>query len=103
MCQAIAGCIQFFFNHDTMHPDWSIVLYDKTPGGAGHVRRLYDREVLRNVFHYTYQMLNNCTCGGDDKDSSCYACLRNYYNQKYHDRLSRGKAIRYLEQVLEFD
>lgn len=99
----IAGCIQFYFNRDTMHPNWSVVLYDKTPGGAGHVRRLYDQEVLCNVIRCTYNMLNSCNCGGDDKDASCYACLRNYYNQRYHDRLSRGKAIRYLEQVLGSD
>lgn len=96
----IAGCIQFFFNRDTMRPNWSIVLYDRTPGGAGHVRRLFDRNVLANVFQYTLQMLNQCTCGGDDKDASCYTCLRNYYNQKYHDRLSRGKAMSFLQNVL---
>ena len=96
----IAGCIQYYFNHDTMHPNWSIVLYDKTPGGAGHVRRLYNQDVLQNVFHFTYKKLDSCICGGDDKDASCYMCLRNYYNQKYHDRLSRGKAMSYLEKVL---
>ena len=95
----IAGCIQYFYNRDMKHPNWSIVLYDKTPGGAGHVRRLYDKEVLKQVFHYTFRMLNDCTCGGDDKDASCYACLRNYYNQKYHDRLSRGKAISFFQKV----
>lgn len=95
----IAGCLQYYYNNDLKRSDWAIILYDRTPGGAGHVRRLYDRDVLSNVFRYTMQLLENCTCGGEDRDASCYTCLRNYYNQKYHDRLSRGKAINYLQKV----
>lgn len=29
-----------------------------------------------------------------------YSCLRNYYNQKYHDLLQRGYVVRFLKSVL---
>ena len=36
-------------------------------------------------------------------DSSCYSCLRNYYNQKYHDDLKRSYVIEFLNRVFSTD
>jgi hypothetical protein len=38
-----------------------------------------------------------CKCG---EETSCYGCLRNYSNQRDHERLHRGAAKAYLQSVL---
>ncbi len=97
----ISGCLQWFYNTETHQGNFGFVFYDRTPGGAGHVRRMQDRELLKAVLSETLILMRNCTCGGDSMDTSCYSCLRNYYNQRYHDSLQRGYVVRYLEQVLD--
>ena len=96
----ISGCLKWFCNPESKAPNYSIVLYDKTPGGAGHVRRISDKSTLTAVLKETYEIMNSCTCGGKEMDTSCYSCLRNYYNQKHHDRLQRGYVIRFLETIM---
>jgi hypothetical protein len=44
--------------------------------------------------------MQQCDCGGEYGDTSCYSCLRNYYNQKYHDRLKRSYVVDFLREVL---
>lgn len=96
----ISGCIQYFYNNVTRRPNYELILYDKTPGGAGHVRRLNDEGVLEGVLNETLSLMEKCSCGGEDKNSSCYTCLRGYYNQKYHDILKRKYVIDFLKQIL---
>ncbi|MGH2510042.1 MAG: DUF1998 domain-containing protein, partial [Ktedonobacteraceae bacterium] len=74
----------------------SIVLFDNVPGGAGHVKRVY--EELTHVFEAAYQRVNSECCG---PETSCYECLRNYRNQPYHDELQRGPIRDFLSQVLK--
>lgn len=97
----IAGCIQYWWNNTTNRPCYAMIFYDKTPGGAGHVRRLADPGVIERVLRTTLRLMEECNCGGDDKDSSCYQCLRNYYNQKHHDILSRKAVIDFVHSVLQ--
>ena len=96
----IAGCVQYYYNELTSRENFSMVFYDKTPGGAGHVRRLADPKVMEKVLRSTLQIMEGCNCGGTDMDSSCYQCLRSYYNQKFHDKLSRGKVIDFIKSLL---
>ena len=73
---------------------YEVILYDAVAGGAGHVRRLVteDYSSLRRVLIAALDVVSNCTCS-----PSCYSCLRNYYNQGFHDRLDRLKAKSFLE------
>lgn len=96
----ISGCLNWFFNQESRTAQCGFILYDKTPGGAGHVRRLADPKTLEKVFDRTFRLMNSCTCGGESMDTSCYSCLRNYYNQKYHDRLQRGYVVNFLKKIL---
>ena len=96
----ISGCLQYFFNPVTLRQNYELVLYDKTPGGAGHVRRLNNEKVLEGVLRETLNLMNQCDCGGEGKDSSCYTCLRGYYNQKHHDILKRRYVIDFINQIL---
>ena len=95
----ISGCIQYYNNEQTGRTNYSLVFYDKTPGGAGHVRRLFQGDTMEKALRKTLEIMENCTCGGENGDSSCYVCLRDYYNQKYHDILNRGVVIRFLKEL----
>ena len=72
---------------------YNIILYDGVAGGAGHVRRIATKDgmVLSKVIERAVKLMDICDC-----EPSCYKCLRNYYNQKMHDRLSRRKAADFL-------
>ena len=74
---------------------YSIVLYDAVAGGAGHVRRLVtdDGKVLNTVIEKAIAICEGCDC-----DGSCYKCLRNYYNQKYHKQIDRMEAATFLKE-----
>jgi len=75
----------------------AIVMFDDVPGGAGHVQRIARSEVrLRRVLEAALANLEKCECGGEQRDTSCYGCLRNYRNQFCHDELERGIVIDFL-------
>lgn len=94
----ISGCLQS--NYTNGQENYSIVIFDNTPGGAGHVKRLNNPENLYNVLKYTLKLMKGCVCGGDEGDASCYSCLRNYRNQKYHDSLKRKYVIEFIDSIL---
>ena len=73
----------------------SIILFDAVPGGAGHVENIKDH--LQDAVREGYKKVKNCQCG---EDTSCYNCLRNYSNQRFHDDLQRGYAIKTMEMLL---
>lgn len=96
----VSGCLQYYFNEETGCPAYAIILFDNAPGGAGYVRLLKDKNALLSVLKRTYEIMSACTCGGDEGDTSCYSCLRSYYNQRYHDELKRSYVINFLDQLL---
>jgi len=97
----ISGTLRYFSNKFTNRANYAIILYDKTPGGSGHVRRLNDENILNQVLKDTYKIVYNCTCGGETGDSACYSCLKNYYNQKYHDKLQRKYVMDFIKKMYE--
>lgn len=91
----ISGCLKIS-TWDHVHPNYSIVLYDSVPGGAGHVTRLLtDDNLLKNVISTAYSRVSTCNC-----DTSCYSCLRSYNNQRFHDNLDRNKAADFLQYLV---
>lgn len=97
----ISGCLQCDFVEGRIN--YSIVIFDNTPGGSGHAKRLNDQKVLHEILRYTLDFMSACRCGGDEGDSSCYSCLRNYRNQKYHDLLRRKYVIEFISNILNTD
>lgn len=89
----IKACLSARIVNNTL--DYSIIIYDSVPGGAGHSRRLVtqDGKALYNIFMSALRSMKNCDC-----DPSCYKCLRSYENQKIHDILDRNLVIRFLNQ-----
>jgi hypothetical protein len=97
----IAGSLQYFKNPGENQGSYAVILYDNTPGGAGHVRRLLDSGIIEGIMRETLLLMKSCTCGGEMMDTSCYTCLRNYYNQRSHDYLKRKYVIEFLELIIQ--
>lgn len=71
------------------------VLFDTVPGGAGHVKRLLNKEEMIKAFNYALEKVSQECC-----DTACYNCLKNYKNQKYHEYLSRALATEMLLKLI---
>jgi len=91
----IKGCLHLSDTDEGLI--YSIMLYAAVAGGAGNVRRLVtdDGGAFVQVVKKAVELVDNCKC-----DSSCYNCLRNYYNQNFHDQLDRHKAGDFLRDWL---
>ena len=76
---------------------YDILLYDNVPGGAGHVKRLINRDAVMESLKSALAKVSQSCC---DSKTSCYNCLRNYYNQSYHSRLQRGYAKDFIEELV---
>ena len=76
---------------------YDILLYDNVPGGAGHVKRLVDRGAIINSLRAALNKVSQQCC---DENTSCYNCLRNYYNQTHHSYLHRIYAKKFIELLL---
>lgn len=76
---------------------YDMILFDNVPGGAGHVKRLANDNVFELVMNRALDIVSQNCC---DPETSCYNCLRNYYNQTYHKILKRNHAIKVLSWIL---
>ncbi len=76
-----------------------LYIFDNVPGGAGHTYKVFDYpdEKYQEWFKISSKRVNNCECG---VDSSCYKCLQSRSNQRYHDLLERGVAIKFFENLV---
>lgn len=83
------------FNLDMQSYD--ILLYDNVPGGAGHVKRLLSKEAIVGSLKAGLDKVSKECC---DENTSCYNCLRNYYNQSYHNKLVRKLARNFINRLL---
>lgn len=94
--QDLDGCLYPYLGNSN---SFALLLFDNVPGGAGHVKRIVqDENTVLKLLEATYKRMKGCTCGGEEGDSSCYGCLRNYGNQFCHDELNRGKVINFIEE-----
>jgi len=93
----LSGCLHWFINEETKNGNYAFVLFDNTPGGAGYVRLLETGDTLAQMLQESYHLIKNCQCG---KDTACYNCLLNYYNQTHHKSLKREHAIDFFESIL---
>ena len=89
----IHGCL------DNVGGKYIFILFDNTPGGSGYVKSISDDDSFRKMVARSASLVRDCKCGGKDGDSACYSCLKNYSNQRVHDDLSRGLALRYFESL----
>lgn len=77
--------------------NYDILIYDDVPGGAGYVKSLLDKNSLVRSLKEALNKVNQKCCSDD---TSCYNCLRNYYNQSYHNTIERGLAQFFIIKLL---
>jgi ATP-dependent helicase YprA (DUF1998 family) len=77
---------------------WSIVLFDTMPGGTGYLSKLvrHGGEGLKAVAASACSRLESCSC-----DGSCHRCLREFLNQRVHDKLNRFEVLATLRRLAE--
>lgn len=90
----IDGLVEKNMDSDTI----DILIFDNVPGGAGHSKRLLNQDELIKALRVAYKKVNQDCC---DEHTSCYNCLRNYYNQQYHKYLRRKDAKEIIEQIFQ--
>ena len=76
---------------------YDILIYDNVPGGAGHVKRLVDHQAIISVLNAAHKKVSQQCC---DENTSCYNCLRNYFNQFHHSKVQRKYAKEFIELLL---
>lgn len=76
--------------------DWELFLYDPMPGGSGLLEQFL--EEWSSVSEAARNILGGCPSGCL---TSCYDCLRTYYNQFHHEMLDRHVALEFLESIGE--
>jgi len=76
----------------------TFILFDTVPGGAGHVKRICTADGMMKALNDALWKVSQGCCG---EDTSCYECLRNYDNQRYHKDLVRGLAKKVLETLIK--
>ena len=67
-----------------------IILYDRTPGGAGFVKDGFHG--WSQVVEAAQDICNTCGC-----EEACYDCLKDYGNQSHHEKLDRRRVSEYLK------
>ncbi len=67
-----------------------IILYDRTPGGAGFVKDGFDN--WSQVVKKAHDVCDACHC-----EEACYDCLKDYGNQIHHEKLNRHEANEYFK------
>jgi len=88
----INGCL-YASNNSVQY---SIILYDSVPGGAGHIHRIAtDDSAFQSIICKAQEICADCDCS-----PSCYKCQRDYYNQDWHSVLNRDSASKFLKQYL---
>ena len=97
----IAGCLQYFKNKKTPGGSFSIILYDQTPGGSGHVKSMKNESVFEAIMYEARSIVEKCICGGFEADTSCYNCLRSYSNQRMHDKLQRRYVLEFMSDFFD--
>lgn len=70
----------------------SLVLFDTVPGGAGNVLRI--AKDLPAVLERALSLVEECECGAE---TSCFACLRTFRNERHHEDLRRQEASELLK------
>jgi len=88
----IAGTHYFDSNRNV-----TFIFYDTSSGGSGNISKILDKSIFVNCLKAALTKVSQNCCS---EDTSCYNCLRNYYNQSVHEFLKRGKAKVLLNEIL---
>ena len=85
--------------HNLKKNSYDLIVFDTVSGGAGHTKRINDIVEFKHILDEAKKIVDECDC---DKDTSCYGCLRNFSNQRYHSKLKRSYASEAIGEMLSF-
>ncbi len=71
-----------------------LLIFDPMPGGSGLIEQMLER--WRELINSGLALLSECP---DRCETSCYACLRSYRNQFYHEYLNRRLVLELLVKL----
>jgi hypothetical protein len=83
--------------YSTMYGDMIVILYDRTPGGAGFVATIGNEFTIAKLLDTALDVLNcrkQCT-------TSCVSCLRHFQNRRVWDALDRNATASFLTRIRE--
>ncbi len=80
--------------------DQYLIFYDTIPGGTGYLEKLFDKDNFSTLLKFSYEAIKDCSCQNEGKDG-CYRCILSYGNQYHHEDLSRQKAEKLFEQIVQ--
>ena len=71
-----------------------LLVYDPMPGGSGLLEQMLDR--WQELIATAKELLAGCVQGCE---TACYACLKTFRNQFYHDLLNRHEALEWWSEL----
>lgn len=77
-----------------------IVFYDTMPGGTGYLRKFYE-----HLPHIAQRSLEHMKGHGQKESctNACYACLKEFWNQRWHGLLDKKLVYDALEEIMASD
>ena len=99
----LSGCIQWYRDNSSPFGNYGCILFDNTPGGAGYVKKLENKDLFMKMLKLGRNVVNLCNCGGKQADTVCYGCLCNYYNQRQHEIMKRIYALDFYNLFFDED
>lgn len=83
--------------YSTMYGNMIVILYDRTPGGAGFVKTIGNEFSIAKLLDTALEVLDcpkQCA-------TSCVSCLRHFQNRRFWDALDRNATASFLTQMRE--
>ena len=71
-----------------------LLIYDPMPGGSGLLEQMLSR--WQELIATAKELLAGCVQGCE---TACYACLKTFRNQFYHDLLNRHEALELMDEL----
>lgn len=76
---------------------WLVFIYDTAKGGCGYSQKFYDTEACQEIFEIARLKLENSACNCQEDGGACTKCLVDRNNYRYINKLSKAKALDWLE------
>ena len=76
---------------------WILFIYDTAKGGCGYSVRFTDADECQKIFDVARTALEDSPCECEKNGGACTSCLIDRNNYRYTNKLSKAKALRWLQ------
>ena len=77
---------------------WLIFIYDTAKGGCGYSLKFFDPVACQEIFDIARKNIENSGCRCHEDGGACTKCLVDRNNYRYSNKLSKAKAMDWLER-----